>query len=192
MQLKSYCCLVDKSCPTLSDPMDSSLPGSFVLGILQARILKWVAISFSRDLTRSGIKPESPALQADSLPLSHWGRHSSSPTALQSPLGLFCSTGGSLPGSRGLWYNLRCTIEHWPTRVQSSWNPQTLNSSLDNSHCTWQCFPGDSIQGPQLHIGSQFFSGKVSLGNKIGNSKKFYLKIWSTNLAQTSRSSLHT
>ena len=34
-------------CPTLCDPIDGSLPGSSVLGILQARILEWVAISFS-------------------------------------------------------------------------------------------------------------------------------------------------
>ena len=42
------CCLVTKSCPNLCDPMDCSLPGSSVQGILQARILEWVAISFSR------------------------------------------------------------------------------------------------------------------------------------------------
>ena len=36
------------SFPTLSDPMDCSLPGSSVHGILQVRILEWVAISFSR------------------------------------------------------------------------------------------------------------------------------------------------
>ena len=35
------------SCPTLCDPMDCSAPGSPVPGILQARTLKWVAISFS-------------------------------------------------------------------------------------------------------------------------------------------------
>ena len=34
-------------CPTLCDPIDSSPPGSSVPGILQARILEWVAISFS-------------------------------------------------------------------------------------------------------------------------------------------------
>ena len=39
---------VAQSCPTLCDPMDCSLPGSSVHGILQARILEWVAISFSR------------------------------------------------------------------------------------------------------------------------------------------------
>jgi len=36
-----------QSCPTLSDPMDCSPPGSSIHGILQARILEWVAISFS-------------------------------------------------------------------------------------------------------------------------------------------------
>ena len=45
-----------------------SLPGSSVHGIFQARILEWVAISFSRDFPDPGIEPRSPALQADSLP----------------------------------------------------------------------------------------------------------------------------
>ena len=36
-----------QSCLTLCDPMDRSPPGSSVYGILQARILEWVAISFS-------------------------------------------------------------------------------------------------------------------------------------------------
>ena len=44
-----YCCSVTQSCPTLcNDPMNCSPPGSSVHGILQARILEWVAISFSR------------------------------------------------------------------------------------------------------------------------------------------------
>ena len=38
---------VAQSCPTLSDPMDCSLPGSSVQGIFQARVLEWVAIAFS-------------------------------------------------------------------------------------------------------------------------------------------------
>ena len=37
-----------QSCPTLCNPVDCSLPGSSICGIFQARILKWVAISFSR------------------------------------------------------------------------------------------------------------------------------------------------
>ena len=38
---------VTQSCPTLHDPMDCSLPGSSIHGILQARVLEWVAIAFS-------------------------------------------------------------------------------------------------------------------------------------------------
>ena len=50
-----FCCIYHaaaaakslQSCPTLCDPIDSSPPGSAVPGILQARTLEWVAISFS-------------------------------------------------------------------------------------------------------------------------------------------------
>ena len=65
---------VAQSCPTLSDPMVCRPPGSPVHGISQARILEWVAISFSGDLPNPGIKLSlllcqvSPALQVDSLP----------------------------------------------------------------------------------------------------------------------------
>ena len=44
---------VAQSCPTLSDPMDCSLPGSSVHGIFQARVLEWGAIAFSK----TGFKP---------------------------------------------------------------------------------------------------------------------------------------
>ena len=47
-QSSCYCCLVAQSCSTLCDPMDCSPPGSSVHGIPQARIVEWVAISFSR------------------------------------------------------------------------------------------------------------------------------------------------
>ena len=57
--------------PTLCDPMYFSPQGSSVHGISQARILEWVAISYPRDLHDPGIEPTSPALQADSLSLSH-------------------------------------------------------------------------------------------------------------------------
>ena len=45
-------CEVAQSCPTLCDPVDCSPPGSSIHEILQARILKWVAISFSRGSSR--------------------------------------------------------------------------------------------------------------------------------------------
>ena len=43
---------VAQLCPTLCDPVNCSPPGSSILGILQARILEWVAISFSRGTSR--------------------------------------------------------------------------------------------------------------------------------------------
>ena len=43
-------CSVTKSCLTLCNPMDCSLPGFYVHGIFQARVLEWVAISFSRGI----------------------------------------------------------------------------------------------------------------------------------------------
>ena len=101
-------------CPTLRDPIDCSLPGSSIHVILQARILEWAYISFSRgysksrdqtqvshiagrlftswatreaqehcsgqpvpsqgDLPDPKIEPESPALQADSLPTELSGK----------------------------------------------------------------------------------------------------------------------
>ena len=62
--------LVARSCLTLCDPMDNSLPSCSVHGMLQARILEWVAIPFSRWSSQ----PSSPALQADSLPFKPPGK----------------------------------------------------------------------------------------------------------------------
>ena len=67
----SHLCAVSISPSVLSnscDPMDCSPSHFSVHGILLARILEWVAIAFSRGSSHPGIKPTSPALQADSLP----------------------------------------------------------------------------------------------------------------------------
>ena len=61
-------CSVAQLCLILCNSKDCSPPGPSVQGIFQARILEWVAISFSRDLPDPGIELGSPALQADSLP----------------------------------------------------------------------------------------------------------------------------
>ena len=55
--------------PTLCNSMDYT-----VHGILQARILEWVAFPFSGDLPNPGIEPRSPALQADSSPAEPQGK----------------------------------------------------------------------------------------------------------------------
>ena len=59
--------LLSQLCPTLCNPVDCSPPGSSVHGILQARILEWVAIPLSRGSTDPGIKTMCPAFQADPL-----------------------------------------------------------------------------------------------------------------------------
>ena len=64
---------------TLCDPMDCSLPGSSVYGILQARILKWVTILFSRESSQPRDQTRSPVLQVDSLPSEPAGK----------PIGIF-------------------------------------------------------------------------------------------------------
>ena len=59
--------LVAKSCPTLCDLMDCSLPSSSVHGISQARMLEWVAIPSPPDLSNPGIELRSPVLQGKCL-----------------------------------------------------------------------------------------------------------------------------
>ena len=72
---------VAQSCPTLSDPMDCSLPGSSIHGILQARVLEWGAIAFE------SLKLLNPNDHHDNSIRQNWVGHLS-----QSPLGP-----GSLP-----------------------------------------------------------------------------------------------
>ena len=66
LQIISVCV----SCSVTSDcnPMDCSPPGSSVHGILQAKILKWVAFPSPEDLSHPRIEPKSPTLQVDILP----------------------------------------------------------------------------------------------------------------------------
>ena len=65
--------LIIQLCLSLCNPMDGSLPGFSVHEILPARILEWVAFPSPGYLPNPGIKPDSPTLQVDYLPLSHWG-----------------------------------------------------------------------------------------------------------------------
>ena len=69
--------------------MYSSPPGSSVHGILQARILEWVAMPSSGDLPDPGVEsvsPVTPGLQEDFLPPSHYGKP---PTSLLGPISAF-------------------------------------------------------------------------------------------------------
>ena len=58
LKCSTGCVLVSQSCLTLCNPMDCSSPGSSVHGMLQVRILEWVASPSSRDLADPGVQPE--------------------------------------------------------------------------------------------------------------------------------------
>ena len=102
--LRNALCVLVQSCPTLCNPKDCSLPGSSVRGISQAGILQWVAISFSRESSRPrdwnqlSHPCKSPALQADSLQLSHQGKSLLLGTSTSRVVLLFWWTGFCLPG----------------------------------------------------------------------------------------------
>ena len=80
---------VTQSCPTLCDPMDSSLPGSAVHRIFQARILEWAAISFSR-------VPPQETLKHSSVSVSMWSLGPGAHKVYLSPL--------SVSGRYGVWF----------------------------------------------------------------------------------------
>ena len=58
---------VTQLCPTLCDPMDCSLPGSSLHGIFQARVVEWVAISFSRGSSWPRDQTQVSCIPADAL-----------------------------------------------------------------------------------------------------------------------------
>ena len=68
---------VTQLCPTLSDPMDCSLPGSSVHRIFQARVLEWGAIAFSDDQPRQHIKKQRHYFAHKSLSSQSYGFSSS-------------------------------------------------------------------------------------------------------------------
>ena len=125
-KLRSSCGdLVAQLYPTLCDPIDCSLPGSSVYGILQARIPERVGISFSR---------------GSSLPRD-WSRSLASP-ALAGGLLTPSATEKSIPISKvegtktGIWMNVLLSFPHFTTPI-----PYPLSShifpQLSTLHQTW-------------------------------------------------------
>ena len=92
-----------QSCLTLCDPMDRSLPGSSVHGILQATVLEWVAISFSGDLPNPGIEPGSLALEADTWTSEPPGKPGRSNSLVIKPL-----------DSGARYFGLKLHLHHLP------------------------------------------------------------------------------
>ena len=91
------CSLVTKSCPTPCDPMDCSPPGSSVYGLLQARILERVVISFSRGSSQ-------PRVQTHVSCIGRWVLHHwATLTCMKCPQGGSSVWQNVKKGSLGLW-----------------------------------------------------------------------------------------
>jgi len=114
---------VAQSCPTLSDPMDCSLPGSSVHGIFQARVLEWVATAFSQ-IIQSNIFKITPPVENSSvlLPSSQllWSishmQPRDSPTSLSYTGLLSSSSPPYLPSKK----NSSFLGEGWRKKIQSA------------------------------------------------------------------------
>ena len=134
---------VAQLCPTLSDPMDCSLPGSSVHGIFQARVLKWGAISYSM------------CICAQSCPTLYSPIDCSSPGS--SAYGIFQATilkWGAISYSRGSsqprdWTHVSCLL-HWLVwffMTSATWGAldltqelaksQVLRAILQEKTCLW-------------------------------------------------------
>ena len=106
------------SCVQLCHPMDCSPPGFSVLGIIQARILKWVPFSSPEDLPDPGIELRSPILQLDYLPCEPPGKPKNTGVGSLSLLQEIFPTQGSNPG---LPHCFRI-LYHLRTREAPNWN----------------------------------------------------------------------
>ena len=135
---------VAQSCPTLHNPMDYT-----VYGILQARILEWVAIPFSRGSSQ----PRSPALKADSLPSEPPGKPpqyyaAAAAKSLQSYLSLCDPIDGSSPGSSvpGI---LQARILEWVaiSFFNACMHAKSLQSYLSLCDPIDSSPPGSSVHG---------------------------------------------
>ena len=94
--VKAMCCAY----PTLYNSIDCSPPGSSVQGIPQARILEWVAISFSRGSSHTqGSNPGLPHCRQSPYHLSHQGSPAAAAKSLQSCPTLCDPADSSPPGS---------------------------------------------------------------------------------------------
>ena len=117
---------VAHSCPTLYDPMEYT-----VHGILQARILEWVAFPFSRGLPKPGIAPRFPTLQADSLPAESSGEPKNTGVSSLSLLQWIFLTQES---NRGL---LHCRQILYQLRYQGSPNVDLKKKKKKHNACSY-------------------------------------------------------
>ena len=123
-------CSVTQSCPTLWDPMDRSPPGSSVHGILQARILEWVAMPSSRASSQPGDQTHVSCISCIGTCVLYHQYHPGSPRTLISALK---SPASGLDPPAGLRLHGSCP----PCPRGSAEVCWSLNSSLELSSFSW-------------------------------------------------------
>ena len=121
---------VTQSCLTLCNALDST-----VHGILQARILEWVAFPSPGDLSNPGIKPRSPSLLADSLPAERQGKLRNTGVGSLSLLYQIC------PTQESNWGLLHCRQILYQLSYQFSSVTQLCPTLCDPMDCGTPGFP---------------------------------------------------
>ena len=185
---------ITQLCPTLCDSKDCSPSGYSVHGILQARILEWVAIPLSRGSSDSGIELRSPTLRADSLPSEPPVKLSGSQLWLPIRvtwgaslvvqwLGLYASTADGVGGVTRVWSliwelvsgTLLSVVKEnritWGT-LKNSHSPHQTNKQTNKKTCS-ASHPEMSIvcqQGPDFFFfffsrSPSDFNGRPEMGN---------------------------
>ena len=122
------CVLVAQSCPPLCNPMDRSPPGPSVHGILQARTLEWVAISFSKRNYRKKVK----SLSHIRLFVTPWTVAYQAPPSMEfSRQEYWSGLPSPSPQLQGINHNCSTSI---PFYLIPSFLPAYINSHLYNNH----------------------------------------------------------
>ena len=145
---------VAQSCLTLRDPMDCSLPGSSVRGIFQARVLEWVAISFSRRSSRPWNRTwVSHIVDTDALPSEPPGKSRGQLSTIF-PLKkkkTFLTKGRKGPRVRGavcFWRLRRCSH---PQAGPSPWSP-LLETEAETHFQALGSITSPSYTWGQMHV----------------------------------------
>ena len=103
------CCWVAPSCLTLYKPINCNPPDSSVHGISQARILEWVAVSFSRESSHPQVSNSHLFYwQVDSLPLSHLGSPEKGPFLSKKSFDQLKEILGGMKGNQKMFRSLKC------------------------------------------------------------------------------------
>ena len=131
---------VIQSCPTLSNPMDCSLPGSSVHGIFQARVLEWGASAFSADLHNLTGNP----LRKSQTPKPHSGSSSHASTQKQFLQKASWSLPTNLPRTALLW-----TPDPWHCRLL---HPVAIKPVPPRSQSHSKAPPSHSFRGNRIGL----------------------------------------